>query len=162
MIENRKIESAIDEIHSFDAYYKNVILNNSNLIIPYINLGVSNHEINPSSNLLFIDFAYMVFERVSFLSVYINNRRLVVVDKQKTKNLYHFGGSYLDFDRGIFNDLEICAKQTYLQTLSLSKLSETMWIPLNVPNLSVNMDLEIVKEFYNNIFAPDNIKKLAS
>jgi len=153
-------DSSVEELHSFDAYYKKVVFKNNTLVIPYINLGVSNHVINPSSDILFIDFAYMIFKAVSYLTVYIKGKRLIVIDTSKKEKIYYFGGSYLDIDVGIFNDMEICCKKSYLQTLDISRISDVMWIPQNVPNYSINIDIKIVEDFYSGKLMPNEVKKI--
>ena len=120
---------SVGEIDSFDGKYRSVVLRNNNLIIPYINLGISGHPLNQSENgLQFIDYAYMIFRDVFFLSVYIGRRYNVIGTKRKEEALY-FGGNYLESEECIFNDMEICCREAYLETLEFTRLSSTMWVP---------------------------------
>src|SRR5437763_13260307 len=89
-------EEALEEIDSFEAYYKNVIFRNNCLVVPYINLGVSNHELSPGGKeMSFMNFAYLVFRDVSYLKVYLDKAYLVVDQQRKSCHL-HFGGNYMD------------------------------------------------------------------
>lgn len=150
----------IDEIDSFDAYYKNVVFRNNNIVIPYVNLAVSNHPLNTKSNLIFIDYAYMVFENVKYLDVFLNNRRYKVIDQNHSGSKLHFGGTFLDFESHIYNDMAIDSERTFLQTLDSTKLSEGMWQPVTLDNYIPNMSSRQVEDFFNNGFLPDNIRDL--
>jgi hypothetical protein len=151
---------SIEEIHSFDAAYKSVVLRNNNLVIPYINLGVSNHPLYKSEKgLQFIDYAYMVFRDVFYLSVYIGRRYNVIGTKKGEETLY-FGGKYLESDSCIFNDLEICCREVYLQTLDFTQLSSAIWIPFPTPKFSTNMQAKMVENFFSGKLMPESVKNL--
>lgn len=87
----------MDEVHSEDACHKNPVLRNNNLVVPYINLGISEHEFNRERNLKFIDFAYLVAINISFLSVLILNekgfdgRQLWLINGSQANGLHHWG-----------------------------------------------------------------------
>lgn len=150
----------IQHIHSFDAFYKNVIFRNNKLIIPYINLGISQHPLNSSDKLMFIDFAYLVFKDIFYLDVFIDGRRLKVINELNQNEKFHFGGTYLDIHESIYNDMEISCKDAYLQTLNNSQLSSEMWIPIKVPNYKKNIDDDTFFSFFQNKFIPSNITDL--
>lgn len=150
---------SIDEIHSFDARYKNVIFRNNNLIVPYINLGVSNHPLNKENKLKFLDYSYMVFIDVYYLKVYLKKPYLVI-DQGKPTVKYSFGGDYLDYDIMIYNDMEISCSEAYLQTLEFTNISDEMWMPFNTKEFPMNMNETIVEAFFNNSFMPKNIHEL--
>jgi hypothetical protein len=44
---------------------------------------VSGHPVNISKILFYLDFAYMIFEEVSYLDVYIGNKRYKIVSEKK-------------------------------------------------------------------------------
>jgi len=153
---------SVEQIDSFEALYKRVIFKNNNLVIPYINLGVRKHPINDFDNQLkFIDYSYLVFLNVSFLSVYICNKTYTVIDaKTTTQPTFYFGGDYLDYDSFIFNDLQICCEKAYLQTLEFSKLSNEMWMPLDTKTVKMNMDKKLVREFFDHKYITAEIELL--
>lgn len=154
---------SIEEIHSFDATYKSVVLRDNNLIVPYINLGVLKHPLHQSEKgLQFIDYAYMIFKDVFFLSVYIGRRRYNVIGTKQEEETLYFGGNYLESEEFIFNDMEICCREAYLQTLDFTRLSSTMWTPFPTPNFPRNMETEMVKDFFIGKLMPESIKNLIS
>jgi hypothetical protein len=154
-------QQAIHEIHSFDARYKNVIFRNNNIVIPYINLGVSNHPLHKSEKgMAFLDFSYMVFKDVSYLSVYINKERYFVTSLEKREEIFYFGGDYMDSSDFIFNDMQICCKEAYLETVEITQLSLAMWMPFPTPNFPQNMNGNTVEDFFNHKFMPMDIKHL--
>jgi hypothetical protein len=159
IINSGRYEGSIEEINSFESYYKNVIFRNNNLIIPYMNLGVSEHPLNRTKELKHLDYAYMVFENVSYLSVYISKKRYIVCDQIRDLK-YYFGGSYYDLDSCIFNDMEICSNQAYLHTIQSSRLSSDRWIPDVNRSFPLNTDLNINEQFFIGEFMPEIIKSL--
>lgn len=152
----------VDEIHSFDARYKNVIFRNNNLVVPYINLGLAHHPLHLINHpMKFLDYSYMVFIDVVYLSVFIGNRYVVIDLVQDFQRLY-FGGDYWDIGSKIFNDMQISCSEAYLQTLEFTQLSDDMWMPFDTRNYPVNMDVSMVNDFFDHKFLPDNIKILVS
>lgn len=152
----------VEEIHSFDARYKNVIFRNNNIVIPYINLGLAHHPLQLINHpMKFLDYSYMVFKDVFYLSVFIENR-YIVLDFNSDYKKFYFGGDYWDNGKNIFNDMHISCSEAYLQTLDFTQISENMWMPFDTVNFQVNMDLSLVNEFFNHKFIPENIKILIS
>jgi hypothetical protein len=160
-LKKNMFEEYVDEIHSFDAYYKNVIFYNNNLLIPYINLGVSNHPLNETSSLQFLDYSYMVFENIKSLSVYICNRRYNITKFNSFQNYpkYNFGGEYLDYNSSIFNDLEIYCEKAFLFKLETTKISDEMWV-FNPDLKYINIDMEYAKCFFDFAYLPEGIKEV--
>ena len=159
-MKNRIFNEEIHQIDSFDAYYKNVILRNNNLIIPYINLGISNHPLNSSEIMLFVDFAYMVFEDDYFIDVFVNGNRLNIINTKEKNYFFHFGGTYLDFSYAIFNDMKISCKQASLHILEISRLSKQMWIPTTTPNFEKNIESGTSADFFENKYITSHIRAL--
>lgn len=156
-VEKKTFRGNIQEIHSADAYYKNVLLQGDNLIIPYINLGISNHPLNDSERLAFLDYAYMVFKGVFYLDVFVSGNRYNVIERNALKEKYHFGGTYLDEQSKIFNDLTVSCEDACLCTLDFTKISDTEWVPIHTRNFEVNLEREFVDLFFQNIYFPKEI-----
>ena len=154
---------AISEIHTSDAYFKNVVLRNNNLIIPYLNTGISNHPLNKGDRLKFINYSYLVAEDVQYLDIWVKQgergKHYNLIKRQKTDNIFYWGGSNLDPD-SIFWDLRICCKNAFLQTLEISELSNDIWVPYDTPNQPLNTDKRVLDNFWNGVYMPDNIKDL--
>lgn len=151
---------SIDEIHTFDSMYKNVIFKNNSLVIPYLNLGVYGyHPLHQKkSDISYINFSYIVFVGVSFLKVYLD-KPYIIVDNGLDGD-YYFGGIYLDSTTHVFNDLKIGSKYAFLQTINISEVRSEMWdleISFGFPNL---IDKKEKESFFEHKYLPDNIRKI--
>lgn len=156
----RIFEEAIDEIHSFDASYRNVILSNNNLLIPYINLGISNHPLNTSDEMYFIDFSYMFFLEVSFLNVYLFERAMNIINLRKPHHVRnYFGGEYLDYETHVYNGLEIYSSKAFLYLPSEAKLSKEMWAIGSLNANPSNLNSKIINDFFSLKNVPPEIKR---
>jgi len=149
-------ETNIQEIDSFDAYYKNCIFKNNNFIIPYINLGISKHPINQSQNLIFIKKAFMVFENILFLKI---NEKEVLKAIPNSLETYYFGGINLDTTSS-YGDMTIQSEKAYLFSDTDIVTSEKMWIPVSLHNLKQNIDLKELKTHFNPVCFPTQLKEL--
>ena len=150
----------VEEIHSFDAKYKNVIFRNNNLIVPYLNLGVSNHPLHiEKRGMTYIDFSYMVFEGISFLRVFITKPYIVIELKNQVNHLY-FGGDYLDYESKIYNDMEIGCSDASLHILEVTKFSKKMWTLSDTQDFKRNTDSKFVMDFFDHKFIPEKIRQL--
>lgn len=154
----KKIAECIDEIDSFESMFKGVVLKNSNLIIPYINLGVSLHPLNEANDLKYLNFSYVVCLEVSYLAGWSEDERIdvIIVDGIKKDPVYYFGGENLDDKNSIFNDFKICCKDIYLQTLEITELSDKKW-DINSEHMK-----EKISDFWLGNFMPLEIKELIS
>lgn len=156
-----------DEVHSADAYHKNPVLRNNNLIVPYINLGIGEHELNRESNLKFIDFAYLLAIDISFLSVWIpnekdfNGRQLWLINRSQANGLHYWGGSSLDED-SIFLSMTISCRAAFIYLLPTSQMSKDYWTPIKGTRLSKNMDDSIVENFFSGKMMPEEVGDLIS
>ncbi|MVT08532.1 hypothetical protein [Chitinophaga tropicalis] len=148
------------EIDSFEAQYKNVIFRNNNLIIPYINIGVPGHYFDKKDDtMFFFDYCYIVLINVSFLSVFIEKfKTLIVLDSDLNSEKYHFGGNYLDIETKIFNDMAVSCEHGYLQTLEFTKYWESSLLFTNLEE--AKLSTKLISEFLEHKFMPDDIKKL--
>ena len=56
--------------HTSEAYYANVYIDGSTVVIPYINFGFLEDVVNPRSDrAVFVDFAYVVCLGIKYLKV---------------------------------------------------------------------------------------------
>jgi hypothetical protein len=74
--------------------------------------------------------------------------------------MYCFGGSYLDIEEFVFNDIQVSCGKAYLQTLEITQLSDHIWVPVHMANSKINMDEVVVNNFFNHYFLPEKIRKL--
>lgn len=154
---------AVSEVDTFDAYLKNVMIRNNNLIIPYLNIGICNHPLHNSKKLKFINYSYLVAEDVQYLAIWVKQgdrgKHYNLINRQKTNDMYYWGGFNLDPD-SIFCDLRICCKNAFLQTLEISELSDDIWVPYDTVNQPLNIDKRVLDNFWDGVYMPDNIKEL--
>lgn len=140
MIDNFKME----DVHTFDGFYKNVILKNDNLIIPFFNLGILYKN---ASALKFLNYCYLIFLDVQYLSVYLREKRLIVIDSDEALKKYYCGGTYLDDEVGIFNDLEISCKNSIIVILNDTLIADTKWV-FNSDETSKLWKLQLLPDEY--------------
>ncbi|PIF45764.1 hypothetical protein CLU96_2776 [Chryseobacterium sp. 52] len=146
----------IDEIHTSDAYFGKILLAGKNLLIPYINLGISNHDLNRGNILKHINFCYTVFIDIDYLKIDGNLTKDNLLDKYDSKNSIYLGGDDLLRNQNIY-DIEVQAKNAFLQLRYDSKITENYWLPIENHNFKINMDEKLVKDFINNKNLPKNL-----
>ena len=146
----RIIKEDIFEIDTMESFYGNLILFNNNLIIPYINLGLSDHILNKSDKLKFIDYCYIIAEKINYLKL---NKDVIIENNKRDSTAYslYLGGLGIGDITGIF-DMEIQAKKLYLMYFEDYRLAdlENMWKPSTYLDSKSNMDMERVNVFIRN------------
>ena len=112
----------LDELDSSESNFKNIIFSDKLFIAPYTNLGISEHELNPSDRLMFFNFCYVCARNVSLLNV---NENLTSNIFNSIPSVY-LGGINLDAQSFII-EIEIRAEEFYLLIPENGILSEYMW-----------------------------------
>jgi len=153
---NQRIPDGVDEIDSFDAYYSNVYVDQRNLVIPYIDLGVTNHPLHRGDRLKYLDFAYMVFLGLRYLKV---QRGVLLGEKGEASDIFYFGGINLDPSADLV-DFEIECDSAFLRTLATTRLSDTIWVPVESPLR--NLDQAKVAAFFRGEMMPESIRQLVT
>jgi hypothetical protein len=153
---DQPIPDGVDEIDSFDAYYSNVYLDRRNLVIPYIDLGVANHPLHRGDRLQYLDFAYMVFLGLRYLKV---QRGVLLGQKGEAGHTFYFGGSNLDPSTDLV-DFEIECDSAFLQSLATTRLSDTIWVPVESPLR--NLDQAKVVAFFRDEMMPESIRQFVA
>jgi len=153
---DQPIPDGVDEIDSFDAYYSNVYLDRRNLVIPYIDLGVANHPLHRGDRLQYLDFAYMVFLGLRYLKV---QRGVLLGEKGEAGHTFYFGGSNLDPSADLV-DFEIDCDSAFLQSLATTRLSDTIWVPVESPLR--NLDQAKVVAFFRDEMMPESIRQFVA
>ncbi|WP_128331140.1 hypothetical protein [Apibacter sp. HY039] len=144
-----KIEN--EPVDTLEAYFGTILKNKENLIIPYINLGVSEHEFNKEKYLMYLDYSYIVALGIKALR--FNS------DISSDQESMYFGGESIGKTKDIF-DIEIIAKDIFLFVNNDFKLSKFFWIPKDILNEKSNMDSIKVDEFVNNVNLSYDLKRL--
>ncbi|MDR6525495.1 hypothetical protein J2787_000865 [Chryseobacterium rhizosphaerae] len=159
MFNNLIYKENVDEIHTSEAYFGKILFLEGNLLIPYINLGISNHILNKNDDLRFIDYCYFIVTDMYYLKI---NEKIIINSLNKgydsTKSIY-LGGSDLIKNQLIY-DIELRGNNTFLQLKSSSKIGEKFWTPIATPNFDKNMDENRVERFINNENLPENLLKI--
>lgn len=149
-------EHNLDEIDTLESFFGEIVHVNNNLFIPFINLGVSNHELNPGEKLKHINYAYIVAEALLFLKF---DRHIIINKPDHTyeeRGSLYLGGSSLIPHQEIF-EIELQARKVFLQITGDYQIRDKMWLPVNTPYFPQNMDPDIVDHFIHNKHLPQNI-----
>lgn len=150
-------ENNIDEITTFESVYKNVVHIKDHIIFPYISVGVSNHDLNPSNKLMHIDKCYIVCE---FAKIHTINSEIIneINDAEKLDLVVVYLGG-VNLDKNIYTEMVIYCKKMYLQTLENSKIQEGFWrtSDFNSTNATIVDETELKSFFYS---LPENLKKM--
>ncbi|MBN8823208.1 MULTISPECIES: hypothetical protein [unclassified Spirosoma] len=134
------IEDAID---TSESYRGSLVVREDSILVPIINLGISEHVLNPTNKLAYVDFAYLFFK--GFSKVLLNSFT-DIKSKDTEKRYCYVGGSQA-------GDLEVECNQTYLLLPTAGRLSPTNWYPDNTPFYKANLDSEQVNSFWNTVDA---------
>lgn len=151
---DQPIPDGVDEIDSFEACYSNVYLDQRNLVIPYINLGVGKHPLHRGADLKYLDFAYMVFLGLRYLKV---QRGILLGQKDEASHFLYFGGTNLD-PSADFVDFEIECDKAFLRPLATSRLSDTTWVQ-SLRNFGTLGQARIAA-FFRGEMMPESIRQL--
>lgn len=152
-------EQNLCEIDTSESYFGKIIKrNNDFLVIPYINLGIAEHELNRSTRLKYINYSYIVGLKLLFLKL---NSEIIIDRRGKYENIesIYLGGNDLIINQNVF-DIEFKAKKSFLQLVESSQIRNEHWMPIVTPNFPPNMEHILVDEFINNRNLPDNIKEI--
>lgn len=155
------ILSNIDEFDTFDSYFGDACIKNDCITIPYINLGLmKEHPLNPSEELLFIDFSYLQIVEPRYISVYKRGEIKNELKEYNQKNSRWYGGTFIGNNSLLDAEIEIQAIDVYLILPRKFRTSSKMWIP-NYKNFKGggNISKEEIVEFLSNT---SNIKKITA
>jgi hypothetical protein len=138
-------QEAFDEVVTFEAYFKEYVISNEGLIIPYINIGVSNHPLNESNELMHLNYSYVVCKGIALVK--LNGK--MILDNMELQfgefKITYLGGVNLKTQEGC--EFQVLCKKAYLQTVSRTVMRKNFWIPVNRPTLKSNMDIAEAEPF---------------
>lgn len=132
-------DTNLDEIHSFESYFGQIVREHDSITIPYVNLGVSEHPLNKEEELKYLNKAHMVFEGV------VSFEELYSLGNAKGLLTLYFGR--YNVNKGEHREFKIVCNKAYLKLQEDSKLSAKMWIPVETQNYRSNMDKSEIGEF---------------
>lgn len=147
-----------DEVDTFESYYRNIIYRDNLLILPYINIGLSFHPLNPSKEHLNINKAYIVF--IDACVNKINGGLTEYCNKYSFENYKAIKISGTDIEKDRHTELEVFYQRAFLQLLPSSQIRKERWVSIRTPNYKPNMEEKEVASFFSYQEMPENIKAL--
>lgn len=124
------ILSNIDEFDTFESYFGDAQINNDYITIPYINVCLmQEHPLNPTKELLFIDFSYLHIVEPKYVSVYERGIIKNELEEYTPKQSKWYGGTFIGQGSLLDAEIEIHASDVYLIIPRNFKSSSTMWLP---------------------------------
>ncbi len=125
---------AIDELDSYESFIGHIFTVERLIVFPYINLAVSNHPLNKSEQLMYIDRSYLVFGDVEFFSE--SDIELFTKMTQAKYDLCHGGISIIDL---CFKEFIIECNNCALFLFNDSKIRTEQWVPIDTETRTKNM-----------------------
>jgi hypothetical protein len=144
-----------NQIDTFDSFYGNVFSNNDTLVIPYINLGISEHYLNPSSSLMYINKSYLILQGI----VFFKENHEIKINQSNSLDSFYLGGTNTIPSNSIF-EFEIKSKSCIIQLIDTSSISESRWLPIQTKSSKPNMDIKDSYSFLNDAKLPDFIAQI--
>ncbi|MES2732409.1 MAG: hypothetical protein V4714_11690 [Bacteroidota bacterium] len=139
----------LDNINTSECYYRKMIIQGNSLFIPVINIGLmEDHSINNNTTQLFIDRAYLLFKDIKSIRFNSASRELIGYSPESNRILFYISG--YDLEAKVSNEIEIECLYGKIIIFENSKMSDKMWIPIQTPNFSINMNPEDVQSFTDN------------
>ncbi len=125
---------AIDELDSYESFIGHIYKVEDLIVFPYVNLAVSNHPLNRSEQLMYIDRSYLVFGDVEFFSE--SDPDLFTKTTQAKYDLCHGGASIIDLR---FKEFIIECNNCALFLFNNSKIRTEQWVPIDIETRTKNM-----------------------
>jgi hypothetical protein len=156
----RSFPISSDHLNTFDSYYRNVLFTRDRIVIPYVSLGLIEHELNPSkSRSKFLDRCYVVLDGIAHLNLYEQPNVIEngIPEPDRLTQVY-LGGRNLDEDRWV--DIDVRCVQAQILVPNDLRLSDELWVPMPTRALRQNMDTTLAEELFSFSIAPEEIKQL--
>ncbi|GAB3525489.1 hypothetical protein [Emticicia fontis] len=130
-----------DNIDTVESFRGKIFRKGDKILIPIINVGISEHTLNGSKNLQFIDYSYLLFQEVISLEWNVG---------YIAEDLFYIGATNIVSDEQ--GELAIKCSRAYIVLKAESKVSTNMWIPVNTPNFRPNLNIKDIEYFLNDNF----------
>lgn len=125
---------AIDELDSYESFIGHIYEVENLIVFPYVNLAVSNHPLNKSEQLMYVDRSYLVFGGVERFSE--TDTELFSKTTQARYHLCHGGISIIDLR---FKEFIIEYNNCALFLFNDSKIRTEPWVPIDTETRTQNM-----------------------
>lgn len=118
------VNEGINGLHSFDSFFKINVIKEALMIISFLNIGISNHPLNNSPKIKFIDRSRLLVRNIHYLK--INHE--ILVNSESNFDSYYLGGYNILARR--HNEIEIKAETIELELPGDYRLSTSDWLTL--------------------------------
>jgi len=125
---------SIDELDSYESFIGHIYKVENLIVFPFVNLAVSNHPLNKSEQLMYIDRSYLVFGDVERFSE--SDAELFSKTIQARYHLCHGGVSILDLR---FKEFIIECNNCSLFLFNNSMIRTEQWVPIDTETQTKNM-----------------------
>lgn len=130
----------IHDLHTFDSYFTVKFFDSTTIVFAYVNVGISEHLLNPQREMLYIDRCYIVIQETTYLKV---NNNVIIGRYNNNIPTVYLGGT--DLKSSKFNgEIEIQSKTGFMYIFNDTKMSRyfASWIPIDTPNFKKNIDAD--------------------
>lgn len=120
-------QNNFEEVDTMNATYGKMLIENKKLIIPFINVAISRHELNNSDDLKYINFCYVVCENVVFIK---KNRAFIYENDGLNFGRYSFvylSGTNLNLTHEGVEGITVLCTNKYLLIEDKFKLKNDIW-----------------------------------
>jgi hypothetical protein len=153
------LEEGFDLIDTSESFYKEYLLKDNNLLIPYVNLTLMRgHPLNNLLNVVLLNYGYLVFRGVVLIK---KHDRWIYDDTEFKSGKYEFldiGGTNLN--SGIYEELKILYEEGYLQIDERASIASEFWKPIDTPNSKANLNAEEIENFFDFKDLPKDLKQI--
>ncbi|RFS15591.1 hypothetical protein [Emticicia sp. C21] len=136
-----------DEINTSEGYRGAIKIIDNHVIIPCINVSVTEHSLNKTKENNFIDYCYLFY-----LNVKTFHFNTVLNNVSEGTEMYYNGCASIVGAEQFEASIE--CKKLCLILRSDSRLSTKMWIPIETPAFRPNLDKSEVYEFLHSDINP--------
>lgn len=141
-----ELKGAIEEVNFYVSYLGKMVIIDDALVLFSINLGISEHSINPELQEKYIDYSIVLFQGVS--SFIVPSEKLTIYNSHaKATEKFYFGGTNLGSMTHVEYELE--ARNATVLVNEDYQLNSSYWVPIQTPKLPPNMNQEVLQEFLN-------------
>jgi hypothetical protein len=137
----KKVSVSSDQLDSSESYYKNIVLLDTIMIVPFVNLGIYDSR---SGHVDYLSFTYVYMHGIKSLKLYEKGQ---VISREGIGSEHVFlGGSNLDAND--FIDMDVMCDSFAIYMPDDVATSSSMWIPIDGTLLERNLDLARVADHF--------------
>jgi|GEM_PF-2381857 len=143
---NLRVFTDIDYLDTFGSVYESFIFKEDKVVVPYLNIGIYNHPINPYKNAGDIKYIRKAFVAFSECGLVLKNGNEIIHNsiypKLGTYSVFHLGG--VSVVERVNNTFELFYKKSFLILEDNYDISDDIWV-----RSVAEVDFDF-KDFYEN------------